>query len=106
MFIAYHGTNASNAAKIMKSGFRRDTWYALHLEDALEFGGLHIFGVTFPDNLSVGSRRRRNVEEDDLWQFTADHVPKSRIVSYEVYKKPQIKFENKELREEIFESNQ
>ncbi len=47
MKIMFHGTNAENAAKIMKDGFAVGTFFARHLEDALHFGGDYIFEVYF-----------------------------------------------------------
>ena len=48
--IAYHGTNRKNAASIKREGFKRKTYFARHMEDALEFGGKHIFAVKFSDD--------------------------------------------------------
>ncbi len=41
----YHGTTLDKAVLIMKKGFKRETWFARHMEDALEFGGPCIFAV-------------------------------------------------------------
>jgi len=44
----YHGTTKENAEKILKSGyFKEYTYFANHLEDALEFGGDYVFFVWF-----------------------------------------------------------
>lgn len=45
--ICYHGTNEGNAQSILKTGFRYGTWFAANLQDALAFGGPHVFEVVF-----------------------------------------------------------
>jgi len=94
----YHGTNAEAAQSILKMGFYSYTWFAAHLEDAIGYGGPHIFEVVFDD-------------PPETWQFRPlIAVPKERIVSYSVFQQ-RIVFVNEELlrdireelREEIFE---
>jgi hypothetical protein len=41
----FHGTTPENAALIEREGFKEGTWFARHMEDALEFGGPCIFWV-------------------------------------------------------------
>lgn len=92
MKICYHGTDEVSAKLIMKEGFRRDTWFALHLENAFTFGGLHVFSVAF-DN------------PPDYWQFHCTvRIPVKRIVNYSVYTQSEV-HENKELREQVLDSN-
>src|SRR6266850_8485923 len=43
--IWFHGTNYRSALKIERTGFRRGTWFARHMEDAVAFGGDCIFWV-------------------------------------------------------------
>ena len=44
--IWYHGTSTKRAKEIYKCGyFREGTWFARHLEDAIEFGGPYVFAV-------------------------------------------------------------
>ena len=43
--IVFHGTNKKNAEAILENGFEPRTYFVLHLEDALEFGGEYIFSV-------------------------------------------------------------
>ena len=43
--IWYHGTNRYNSSLIQKEGFREGTWFARHMEDAVEFGGPIVFAV-------------------------------------------------------------
>jgi len=96
--ICYHGTNAKNAKSILKTGFRTATSFARHLEDALDYGGDHVFGVVFKeDDLPI---------EADNWQFrTGDEVvPPDRIQFYSVFQETKI-LENAELGEEVFKSN-
>lgn len=93
MRIWYHGTNREGAKAIMDEGFRSLTYFARHLEDALEFGGLHVFGVALPeDNEDWQMRLERSVGVED-------------IVFHKQYQKPKVHFENEELREKIFELN-
>ena len=95
MRIWFHGTTAGNADQIRTVGFRPGTFFAQHLEDAIEFGGSHVFEVAFPAD--VASR--------DGWQIREDRpVSSDRIVAY--YRITQkLLYRNKELRREIFESN-
>jgi len=51
MKIMYHGTNKERALKIIKNGFSIYTHFAMHLEDALEFGGSWVFVVEFADEI-------------------------------------------------------
>lgn len=92
MRICYHGTSKQNARSILKEGFRPDTWFARNLQDAVGFGGSHVFEVVFDS-------------PPDHWQF---HVPKKikpdRIVRYMIYKRKLI-FKNAELSGKIFSSN-
>ena len=43
----WHGTDEEGSVSITKEGFRPDTYFANHLEDALEFGGPYVFMVKF-----------------------------------------------------------
>jgi len=44
--IWYHGTSNKNAKTIYRAGcFKAGTWFARHLEDAVEFGGPYVFAV-------------------------------------------------------------
>ena len=72
---SYHGTTKENAKKIMDIGFKKNTWFALHLEDALEFGGEYVFRVLFTDIVS------------QLWQFKANEkIPMDyRVMSLKKY---------------------
>ena len=92
--ICYHGTNVINARRIRKEGFKSDTWFALHLESAIKFGGNHIFGVVFAKS-----------KVPDSWEFhVGRRIPSSRIVFYKIFKIKEVIF-NSLLEEEIFESN-
>lgn len=66
--ICFHGTNITAALRIEEEGFRPDTWFARHLEDALAYGGNHVSLVAFDD-------------PPDDWQFhVLEAVPRERIV--------------------------
>ena len=72
---SYHGTTKKKAEKIKENGFRKGTWFALHLEDALEFGGEYVFRVGFNDMVS-----------QYYWQFkTLQKVSVDRIISLKKY---------------------
>jgi hypothetical protein len=94
MKICYHGTDTpEKAASIQASGFHPGTWFAANLQDALGFGGNHVFEVMFP------------FEEAPNWQFIEDEpVGKDRIVRYTEYEK-KIHLDNMKLRLEIFQHN-
>ena len=50
--IAYHGTSEKSVAAIKREGFRKGTYFAYRVEDALGFGGNHVFAVEFPTDLN------------------------------------------------------
>jgi len=92
--IMYHGTSQEDAAKILKSGFEAKTYFARHLEDAIGYGGSHVFEVAMPEELN-----------QDKWQIIASKkVPKERIISLINYK-PQSKYTNKIERLKVLLSN-
>jgi hypothetical protein len=43
--IWFHGTSRKNVDGILKNGFRKGTWFARHMEDAVTFGGPVVFFV-------------------------------------------------------------
>lgn len=89
MRVCYHGTDVEAAKSIRESGFRPGTWFASHLEDALEFGGPHVFRVVFDD-------------PPDEWQFhVAGAVPTERMLSYKKYTVEPV-FENRALMKSVF----
>jgi hypothetical protein len=92
--ICYHGTNAENAESIKREGFRAWTYFARHLEDAVGYGGVNIFEVSFitdkvPNNWQFRIRRKVNA---------------SKIVRHYVFNKTIIS-ENSKLLDRIFKSN-
>jgi len=92
MRICYHGTSEENARSILCQGFRDGTWFAANLQDAIGFGGLHVFQVVF------------DFDEPPNWQFTSPPVALDRIVRYTIYQQ-EVLLENEELRKRIFEHN-
>lgn len=95
MTICYHGTDAEAAEKIREEGFRLYTYFARNLENAVGYGGQHIFEVMF------------ETAEIEMfgWQFKApEQVMPDRIVRHYTFEK-EVKLENKDLRERIFQSN-
>ena len=92
MRICYHGTNEANARNILKRGFLPGTYFASHLEDAIWYGGDHVFEVAFH-------------KAPDKWQFVCPgEMRASMIVSYIVYT-TRVKFRNESLRKKVFKSN-
>lgn len=95
--ICYHGTDGVAAKAIQEDGFKGGTYFAKHLEDAIEFGGWHIFEVSF----SVNDLPNHS----ESWQFRiGEVVPPDRIVSHRIYGRI-TEFQNEELRVAIFKSN-
>jgi hypothetical protein len=91
----YHGTNKSAAEIILKTGFNPRTYFARHLEDALDFGGRYVFEVMF---------ETEKIPND--WQFMIKRKrhPKY-IVRLNYYPKIKTIQENKKLGDKIFKSN-
>jgi len=97
MQIVYHGTDKATARKILKDGFKPGTYFATHLEDAIGFGGTHIFEV------AVESVK---IPKASDWQFIAsDRVPPSQIVELKHYPKAKAIVQNKALGDAVFRSN-
>jgi hypothetical protein len=48
--IWYHGTSKKNARSILKSGFKKETWFAKDLQDAIAYGGFYVFEVVLKVN--------------------------------------------------------
>jgi hypothetical protein len=102
LVICYHGTTAANAKSILREGFKPGTWFARHLEDAIGFGGGHVFEVAFPKHTLLAYDKRRGA--DDSWQFTEGRrISPKRIVGRSVYKVTST-YENVKLRNRVFES--
>jgi hypothetical protein len=94
MWICYHGTNEENAASILKTGFRYGSWFAASLQDALAFGGPHVFLVAFDFD-----------EPPRNWQFMHDgEIAVDRIVEYSIFDKKTV-YDNQPLRHTILEAN-
>lgn len=88
--ICYHGTKAEAAVAIQQKGFRPWTHFARHLENAIDYGGLHVFDVVFDD-------------PPENWQFhNRETVSPNRITRYRVFQETTV-FENKELQEAVFQ---
>ena len=95
--IVYHGTNAVSARRIMKEGFNPATYFAIHLEDALGYGGAWIFEVVVPSHLIP----------KENWQFILDTgILPEFIVRLTQYKPAKIRFDNMVLRHLVCISNQ
>lgn len=97
MQIVYHGTDEATAKKILRNGFKPGTFFAIHLEDSLGFGGNYIFEV------AVESHK---ISKESDWEFIAtDRVLPSQIVELRHYPKAKTITENKALGELVFKSN-
>jgi len=89
MPICFHGTDLVASQTILQTGrFAIKTWFAQHLEDALEFGGPYVFGVAFDD-------------PPQSWQFRAGPISLSNVVFLQHYTVNKLT-ENPILREQIF----
>ena len=90
--IWFHGTNKKNANAIIKTGyFKAGTYYAKHLEDAIGYGGLHIFEVAI------------DFDKTPLeWQAIASNkISIKRITKYRVFKRPKTIIYNGKLIDEV-----
>ena len=77
MILAYHGTVEANVAPIQRSGFRKGTYFAFQVEDALAFGGPYVFTVRFSSN----PLKWHGIP--DGWQFwIREPLPPSAIMSF------------------------
>ena len=88
--ICFHGTNESAARKIYAHGFKGGTYFALHLEQALLFGGAYIFRVQFD------KKRFNNVENQgsEWWQFwVKEEISPEKILRLDHYSAIHIKRE-------------
>ncbi len=73
--ICYHGTNTEAAARISKTGFHPWSHFARKMNDAIAFGGNHVFSVRF----------EQSKMPDGGWQFhNRQIIPPSEIVSLEI----------------------
>jgi len=87
--IVFHGTNKKNAEKILKNGFRSNTYFALNLQSALEFGGQYIFYVVLKCN-------------DKNWQPRPTRaVSHNRIIRL-IQVNPKMLYENDDVRIKFF----
>lgn len=94
MCVCYHGTDLNAASQILLEGFAPGAHFARHLEDALSYGGTHVFEVAFMA-LEVGEH----------WQFVEEKaVPRERIVGLKKYTVQTVQ-EDTILRRRIFDSN-
>lgn len=67
--IWWHGTDKKTSERHLKNGFPEDTFFARHLEDALEYGGEYVFWVFFKENPT----------ED--WQYVSNEIiPSDKIL--------------------------
>ena len=92
--IYYHGTTYENSKNILNNGFNEGTYFAVHLEDAIGYGGCYVFEVALEEI------------SDDCWQFISTHViPASRIVRLTEYMPSKILYDSSVLREIVLLSN-
>ncbi len=95
--ICFHGTDRARANDITDNGFKKGTYFAKHLEDALEFGGSWVFQVCFEEaKIPPG-----------CWQFQiVNSKPETDIVGLTHYVEIEKVFENSDLRQRIFEAEE
>ena len=92
--MCFHGTDASAAAEILRSGFiGKNSYFATHLEDALEFGGPYIFFAVFADDRVFG------------WQFCwPRRLSMDRVAELRIYSSTSV-FKVQSLLDEVEASN-
>ena len=89
--IVYHGTNKENADKILKTGFKAETYFATNLADALEFGGEYIFSVILL------------LEENDTnWQPRCKTTLSKNRITRLIKVNPKMIYENDKVRQQYF----
>jgi len=93
MNILFHGTTKENAALIMENGFRPYTYFALHLEDALAFGGDYIFEVLFEES------------PGEYWEHIISKPIKPERIKALYFLSPSIMYENESLNIELKKKN-
>lgn len=93
--ICYHGTDEETAKKIIKEGFSPNTYFAQHLEDAIGFGGKHVFDVCFPKDTGSLSP----------WQFVHPSIVEPDLIVRCKHYEVEVLYEDKELGQRIFRSN-
>ncbi len=94
--IVYHGTNSRSAKCILKTGFRKGTYFAAHLEDAIGYGGMYVFEIAYP----VWDLPK------NFWQFVCGHgVSPEFIVRLTKYNCSKVVLDNMVLRHRICLSN-
>ena len=91
--IYWHGTTSKKKAQsILKNGFSKGTWFADHLENALEFGGKYVFAVV----IEWKGKRAYN------WQIcSANKIAPEKILWLEKFEIKRTN-ENKELIKDFF----
>lgn len=94
--LCYHGTNQVNAKGILKDGFKKDTYFAIHLEDAIGYGGVYVFEVAYPwSKIPKG-----------CWQFLCDAPVETKdIVCLVKYNRSKVIIDNMVLRHIVCISN-
>lgn len=96
VMIWFHGTDQKAAQKILKTGFKKGTYFAAHLEDAIEFGGDHVFEVALSFKEGDSSE----------WQITvARPVPPRFIVRLQRHAPVTVR-DFPDVRRRMFEANQ
>lgn len=89
----YHGTKFKYIAdKILKNGFKPNTFFAKNLDEAIEFGGKYVFMVAFKES-----------DLPDNWQVRCiNGITPDRIMLLTKYESKKL-FKNEALRKKIFQ---
>lgn len=97
LHIVYHGTSKENAEKILRDGFKKYTYFAKNLRDAIGFGGGYVFEVVLKHN-----HNPEWFEHFRCWQtMNKEHISPDKIVSLKKYSEKEV-FVNEELRRDVF----
>lgn len=87
--LCYHGTDRKGLDGIMDTGFKKGSYFAYNLEDAIGYGGQYVLSVWFDlEGFNGGD------PDSEIWQFRCfekiDHERIQKVVKYEstvVYEK-------------------
>lgn len=89
--IVFHGTKKENIDDILKKGFKPNTYFALNLADALEFGGEYIFYVILKLD-----------EKDKNWQPRCKRQLQPTRITRLIKVNPKMIYENDDVRIKFF----
>src|SRR5882757_6624388 len=96
MRIWFHGTERDAAQKISEFGFSAGSWFAEHLEDAIEFGGPYVFEVALAQKPVV----------DGNWQMKIADPVEARSIVRLTHHSSAVLEDHPERRTAVFEASE